>query len=114
MFERKGYVDDAEFDWTGRTMSTPVSDDKLLFEQNNNIYLSRFRTRIPWCLPRVEVVTALARTVARAPRPGVKANLVVLTFSRADSPTTGIQVFKFTGLKSPSLYFNNYFMMPCL
>ena len=25
LFERKGYVDDAEFDWTGRTMSTPVS-----------------------------------------------------------------------------------------
>ena len=24
LFERKGYVDDAEFDWTGRTMSTPV------------------------------------------------------------------------------------------
>jgi len=23
LFERKGYVDDAEFDWTGRTMSTP-------------------------------------------------------------------------------------------
>ena len=26
LFERKGYMDDAEFDWTGRTMSTPVSD----------------------------------------------------------------------------------------
>ena len=25
LFERKGYVDDGEFDWTGRTMSTPVS-----------------------------------------------------------------------------------------
>ena len=25
LFERKGYMDDAEFDWTGRTMSTPVS-----------------------------------------------------------------------------------------
>ncbi|XP_049837660.1 casein kinase I isoform X3 [Schistocerca gregaria] len=24
LFERKGYVDDGEFDWTGRTMSTPV------------------------------------------------------------------------------------------
>ncbi|XP_059486196.1 casein kinase I isoform X19 [Neocloeon triangulifer] len=24
LFERKGYVDDAEFDWTGKTMSTPV------------------------------------------------------------------------------------------
>ena len=26
LFERKGYVDDGEFDWTGRTMSTPVSE----------------------------------------------------------------------------------------
>merc|ERR1739838_475663 len=25
LFERKGYVEDGEFDWTGRTMSTPVS-----------------------------------------------------------------------------------------
>ena len=25
LFERKGYADDGEFDWTGRTMSTPVS-----------------------------------------------------------------------------------------
>lgn len=24
LFERKGYVDDGEFDWTGKTMSTPV------------------------------------------------------------------------------------------
>ncbi|KAF0293847.1 Casein kinase I isoform gamma-2 [Amphibalanus amphitrite] len=24
LFDRKGYVDDGEFDWTGRTMSTPV------------------------------------------------------------------------------------------
>merc|ERR1711936_712602 len=24
LFERKGYVEDGEFDWTGRTMSTPV------------------------------------------------------------------------------------------
>jgi len=26
LFERKGYMDDAEFDWTGRTMSTPVQN----------------------------------------------------------------------------------------
>lgn len=26
LFERKGYLDDAEFDWTGRTMSTPVQN----------------------------------------------------------------------------------------
>nr|CAD7576654.1 unnamed protein product [Timema californicum] len=24
LFERRGYVDDGEFDWTGKTMSTPV------------------------------------------------------------------------------------------
>ena len=39
LFERKGYMDDAEFDWTGRTMSTPVSD--LLcawFYHLNNLY----------------------------------------------------------------------------
>jgi len=26
LFERKGYADDGEFDWTGRTMSTPVQN----------------------------------------------------------------------------------------
>ena len=26
LFERKGYADDGEFDWTGRTMSTPVNN----------------------------------------------------------------------------------------
>lgn len=26
LFERKGYVEDGEFDWTGRTMSTPVQN----------------------------------------------------------------------------------------
>ena len=25
LFERKGYVEDGEYDWTGRTMSTPVT-----------------------------------------------------------------------------------------
>ena len=30
LFERKGYVDDGEFDWTGRTMSTPVSCWRVL------------------------------------------------------------------------------------
>jgi len=30
LFERKGYVDDAEFDWTGRTMSTPVQNQDPL------------------------------------------------------------------------------------
>jgi len=24
LFERKGFVDDGEFDWTGKTMSTPI------------------------------------------------------------------------------------------
>ena len=57
----------------------------------------RFRTRTLWCHLKAEVDTVLARTEARELRPGVKANLVVLIFSRADSPTTGIQVFKFTG-----------------
>ena len=26
LFERKGYVEDGEYDWTGRTMSTPVNN----------------------------------------------------------------------------------------
>jgi len=29
LFERKGYVDDGEFDWTGKTMSTPAPQDPI-------------------------------------------------------------------------------------
>ena len=36
--ERKGYVDDGEFDWTGRNMSTPVGS----LQVRENIFVSHF------------------------------------------------------------------------
>ena len=33
--ERKGYVDDGEFDWTGRNMSTPVSQNQDVISPTN-------------------------------------------------------------------------------
>jgi len=32
LFERKGYVDDGEFDWTGKTMSTPIGSIQTAHE----------------------------------------------------------------------------------
>ena len=40
--ERKGYVDDGEFDWTGRNMSTPVGS----LQVRENIFVSHFFNQI--------------------------------------------------------------------
>ena len=49
MFERKGYVDDGEFDWTGRTMSTPVSSENKDKPDVDliNLYLQQVATQDP-------------------------------------------------------------------
>ncbi|KAK7865200.1 hypothetical protein R5R35_003918 [Gryllus longicercus] len=43
LFERRGYVDDGEFDWTGRTMSTPVGS----IQTGHEIVVSPNRERHP-------------------------------------------------------------------
>ncbi|XP_034248576.1 casein kinase I isoform X1 [Thrips palmi] len=43
LFERRGYVDDGEFDWTGKTMSTPVGS----LQTGHEIVTSPNRDRIP-------------------------------------------------------------------
>ncbi|XP_068081568.1 casein kinase I isoform X3 [Anabrus simplex] len=43
LFERKGYVDDGEFDWTGKTMSTPVGS----LQTGHEIVVSPNRDRHP-------------------------------------------------------------------
>ena len=42
LFERKGYVDDGEFDWTGRTMVS-VASAKLLLYIVQNVHWLRFQ-----------------------------------------------------------------------
>lgn len=43
LFEKKGYVDDGEFDWTGKTMSTPVGS----LQTTHEIVMSPNRERHP-------------------------------------------------------------------
>lgn len=43
LFERRGYVDDSEFDWTGKTMSTPVGS----LQTGHEIVVSPNRDRHP-------------------------------------------------------------------
>ncbi|XP_071450407.1 casein kinase I isoform X3 [Hetaerina americana] len=43
LFEKKGYVDDGEFDWTGKTMSTPVGS----LQTTHEIVMSPNRDRHP-------------------------------------------------------------------
>lgn len=43
LFERRGYVDDGDFDWTGRTMSTPVGS----LQTGHEIVVSPNRERHP-------------------------------------------------------------------
>ena len=86
MFERKGYVDDAEFDWTGRTMSTPVRKFLKYFSRNNFLLFRYNRTRI-LCHHQEEDDTRQARMEARGHQRGARANQVVLTsWSTPDTP----------------------------
>ncbi|XP_037080821.1 casein kinase I-like [Pollicipes pollicipes] len=54
LFDRKGYVDDEEFDWTGRTMSTPVGS----LQTGQEVIVSPNRERHPTTnkLHRIEFV----------------------------------------------------------
>ncbi|EFX89320.1 hypothetical protein DAPPUDRAFT_23401, partial [Daphnia pulex] len=77
LFDRMGYIDDNEFDWTGKTMSTPVGS----VSTNQEVIISPNRERHP-ATNRVRRVKASAASAGTSGGPG--GNLLGGTLTPAD------------------------------
>ena len=87
-------MEDGEFDWTGRTMSTPVSFH-FLVDFFLTLFCSRFSPTTP-SPPLAEGDTTQGRR-ARGPQPGARANHQGLIFWVEGWGIPGIRVYRFTG-----------------
>ncbi|XP_070507720.1 casein kinase I isoform X2 [Chironomus tepperi] len=96
LFERKGYVDDGEFDWTGKTMSTPVGSlqtgHEVVVSPNRDKHTPANKTNkggVAW--PDVPANKGTLGNLTPAERLGGSVQVVSSTNGElnADDPTAG-------------------------
>lgn len=71
LFERKGYVDDGEFDWTGKTMVNIPNDSNRIYGESARIALHERFVEVLFRKVGVSIIDLLVLVVCRVNSPEI-------------------------------------------